>query len=255
MVLAVLAGGGGAVRCLAGERATSRSPGPLVLDETADGKAISVALGRAIEINLRGMGSAGYGWALLKQVGHSVAAPAGPENLGSSGPPGSPNRQRFHSLAVKPGKSALTFVLRRPWEKIGADARRFSIIFEVQAEASANTEPALILGIGASGETFDLAPGDRVEVRLSGLVAEGASWKLVSQEGTAVKSLGEAVSDPAASGADVIRLQAVQPGTTKFTWSFLKPGEKKSQWRGVEIGFEVQPGKGEKSPVAKLTKP
>jgi hypothetical protein len=193
------------------------------------------------------MGSAGYGWALLKQVGHSVTPPTGPENLGSSGPPGSPNRQRFHSLAARPGKSTLTFVLRRPWEKLGSDTRRFSVIVDVQA--GANTEPALILGIGASGETFSLALGDRAEVHLSGLVAEGADWKLIGQEGKAVQVWGEA-----APGA-LTRLQAVQPGTAKMTWSFLKPGEKKSPWRNVEISFEVPPGKGDKPAVARGVKP
>jgi predicted secreted protein len=202
------------------------------------------------------MGSAGYSWALLKQVGHSVTPPAGPENLGSSGPPGSPNLQRFHSLAARPGKSTLTFVLRRPWERLGVDARRFSVILDVQPGASANAGPALILGIGANGETFRLALGDRVEVHLSGLVAEGASWKLIQQDGKAVRSLHEPAADQASSpGADVTRLQAVEPGAAKLTWSFLKSGEKKSLLRAVEIGFDVQPAQTEKPAVAKVTKP
>jgi inhibitor of cysteine peptidase len=115
---------------------TSPEKGPptLKIDSTKNGKSVSLQYGSNLEVNLPGNPTTGYSWKLdsirgksLKQVGKIdyVADQRDDKRIGSGGT----FTARFK--AAQRGKSTLTLIYVRPWERGKAPAQTFSTNVEV----------------------------------------------------------------------------------------------------------------------------
>lgn len=100
----------------------------LVLNESDNGKKLTVDVGQEWAVSLRGNPTTGFGWeaaalegVLFVQVGETDFRSDSP------GRPGAGGIQTLTFRALKPGRAVLTLVYRRPWETNIAPLETFRI--------------------------------------------------------------------------------------------------------------------------------
>jgi len=128
-----MAAGVGACEKPAGVAAKSRPE--LVLDEQADGRTVTVEVGRRITIRLAGNATTGYLWQIGELTpGRPIQSLGDPQYVPD---PKAGNRvgvggvSTFDFVGTEPGKARLRLEYRRPWEKEQPPARTFTVNFEV----------------------------------------------------------------------------------------------------------------------------
>lgn len=109
------------------------------LDESFDGRTVTVRVGERIELALAENASTGYRWSArparslasspaLREIDETFAAPGQ-----RSGMPGAPGIRRFCFEAVTAGSADLEFEYRRAWQPSAQAARTFHLRVEVLA--------------------------------------------------------------------------------------------------------------------------
>jgi len=95
-----------------------------------DGKTIKAAIGKKIEISLKGNPTTGFEWRMAELKSEAVKADGKGEYVPDKNDPprvGSGGTFVFKFIAVKPGKVTLKFEYLRPWEKEKNPAQKFSV--------------------------------------------------------------------------------------------------------------------------------
>lgn len=115
--------------------ACSPAPKPPVTDEVPEveagaGDSIRTKTGETFTVALESNPTTGYGWALDGKEDATVVRKVSDEFVGKPHPPGMVGvggTERWTFQAAKPGKTALRFIYRRPWEKDVAPVRERTV--------------------------------------------------------------------------------------------------------------------------------
>jgi inhibitor of cysteine peptidase len=108
-------------------------PAKIKITKVDNGKTIDVKVGGEINVDLDGNPSTGYTWetkdldaGLLQQVGETAFKSSNPGLIGAGG------TLTLTFKALKPGKTTLTLIYHRPWEKNVAPQSTFLVTLAIK---------------------------------------------------------------------------------------------------------------------------
>lgn len=104
------------------------APAPLRLDESDDGRSLTVPVGTVIELRLAERPGTGYGWAAEP----SPLIPLGVSHDPASGPPGAASAVTFRYRVAAPGPARLSLKHWRVWLGDPSVTRRVTVTIDGQ---------------------------------------------------------------------------------------------------------------------------
>ena len=108
------------------------------LQESDSGQAITLSPGEQFELTLSGNPTSGYQWEVSSYNAAYIQPAAEPGFQQSSDLVGAGGYFQFRFQAVKPGRTTLKLVYRRPFEKQSKPLRTFTLKISVSREAQDN---------------------------------------------------------------------------------------------------------------------
>jgi predicted secreted protein len=103
------------------------------LTEKDNGSSVTLRVGQKLEVLLPASLGTGYGWtvsSIPNQILKALEVESRPET--DKNKVGGPEHQLFCFVAIAGGSAHLELQYKRPWDKTSADAKKYSLLLQVQ---------------------------------------------------------------------------------------------------------------------------
>ncbi len=116
----------------------AQQPRMIQVDETYNGREVTIQVGETLEVSLSENASTGHQWSIPPEVKRKLTPTLHEKEEtveAASGPPGKSGVRHLYFETGAPGIAELEVHYRRPWETNKQPARRFKLRVVVQAPA------------------------------------------------------------------------------------------------------------------------